>query len=113
MISRKLAYADDLALLHSFRNLKDLKGTASQEISSFSMYLQTWSRLKLSHTKMVTTVSTDEGKDSSNPAQSGIRISNCFGSKGFNWRFKMRMIQNNLDYTIFLTRKLFEIRLTI
>ena len=44
-------------------------------------------------------VSTDEGKDSSNPAQSGIRISNCFGSKGFNWRFKMRMIQNNLGYT--------------
>ena len=36
-------------------------------------------------------VSTDEGKDSSNPAQSGIRNSNCFGSKGFNWRFKMRV----------------------
>ena len=27
--------------------------------------------------------------------------SNCFGSKGFNWRFKMRMKQNNLGYTIF------------
>ena len=44
-------------------------------------------------------VSTDEGKDSSNPAQSGIRNSNCFGSKGFNWRFKMRMKENNLGYT--------------
>ena len=50
--------------------------------------------------KMLPSVSTDEGKDSSNPAQSGIRNSNCFGSKGFNWRFKMRMIQNNLGYTI-------------
>ena len=49
----------------------------------------------------VSLVSTDEGKDSSNPAQSGIRISNCFGSKGFNWRFKMRMIQNNLGYNSF------------
>ena len=46
-------------------------------------------------------VSTDEGKDSSNPAQSGIRNSNCFGSKGFTWRFKMRMIQNNLGYNSF------------
>ena len=44
-------------------------------------------------------VSTDEGKDLSNPAQSGIRNSNCFGSKGFTWRFKMRMKENNLGYT--------------
>ena len=27
MISRKFAYADDLALLHSFGNWKDLEGT--------------------------------------------------------------------------------------
>ena len=44
-------------------------------------------------------VSTDEGKVSSNPAQSGIRNSNCFGSKGFNRCFKMRMKENNLGYT--------------
>ena len=54
MISRKLAFADDLVLLHSSRNLKNLKGTSSQEISSLLAYLQTWSRLKLSHTKMMT-----------------------------------------------------------
>ena len=52
MISRKFAYADDLALLHSSGNWKDLKGTLSQDMSTFSAYLQTW-RLKLSHTKMV------------------------------------------------------------
>ena len=138
MISRKFAYANDLALLHSSGNWKDLEGTLSQlDMSTLSAYLQTW-RLKLNHTKMVTAafhlnkrdakrelkvynngrllpfcptptylgvkldrsltfrhhlvaVSTDEGKDSSNPAQSGIRNSNCFGSRGFNWRFKMRM----------------------
>ena len=54
MISRKFAYADDLALLHSSGNWKDLEGTLSQDISTLSAYLQTW-RLKLSHTKMVTT----------------------------------------------------------
>ena len=53
MISRKFAYADDLALLHSSGNWKDLEGTLSQDMSTLSAYLQTW-RLKLSHTKMVT-----------------------------------------------------------
>ena len=53
MISRKFAYADDLALLRSSENWKDLKGTLSQDISTLLAYLQTW-RLKLSHTKTVT-----------------------------------------------------------
>ena len=53
MISRKFAYADDLALLHSSENWKDLEGTLSQDMSTLSPYLQTW-RLKLSHTKTVT-----------------------------------------------------------
>ena len=53
MISRKFAYADDLALLHSYGNWKDLEGTLSQDMSTLSAYLQTW-RLKLSHTKTVT-----------------------------------------------------------
>ena len=54
MISRKFAYVDDLALLHSSGNWKDLEGTLSQDMSTLSAYLQTW-RLKLSHTKMVMT----------------------------------------------------------
>ena len=53
MISRKFAYADDLALLHSSGNWKDLEGTLSQDMYTLSAYLQTW-RLKLSHTKTVT-----------------------------------------------------------
>ena len=52
-ISRKFAYADDLALLHSSGNWKDLEGTLSQDMSTLSAYFQTW-RLKLSHTKTVT-----------------------------------------------------------
>ena len=55
MISRKFAYADDLALLHSSGNWKDLEGTLNQDMSTLSAYLQTW-RLKLSHTKTVTAV---------------------------------------------------------
>ena len=52
MISRKFADADDLALLHSSRNWKDLEGTL---MFTLSAYLQTW-RLKLSHTRTVTAV---------------------------------------------------------
>ena len=54
MISRKFAYADDLALLHSSGNWKELEGILSQDMSTLSAYLQTW-RLKFSHTKTVTT----------------------------------------------------------
>ena len=53
MISRKFAYADDLALLRSSGNWKYLDGTLSQDMSTLSAYLQTW-RLKLSHIKTVT-----------------------------------------------------------
>ena len=40
--------------MHSFGNWKDLEGTLSQDMSTLLAYLQTW-RLKLSHTKTVTT----------------------------------------------------------
>ena len=50
MISKKFAYADDLALLHYSVNWKDLEGTLTQNMSTFSLYLQTW-MLNLSHTK--------------------------------------------------------------
>ena len=53
MISRKFAYADDLALLHSSGNWKDLEDSLSQNMSTLSLYLQTW-RLKLSQTRTVT-----------------------------------------------------------
>ena len=53
MIPREFAYADDLALLPSSGNWKDLEKTLSQDMSTLSGYLQTW-RLKLSHTKTMT-----------------------------------------------------------
>ena len=53
MISKKFAYADDLASLHSSGNWKDLERTLSQDMSTLLAFLQTW-MLKLSHTKTVT-----------------------------------------------------------
>ena len=53
-VSRRYAYADDLALLYSSDDWKDLEVVLSQDMTTFSTYLQTW-RLQLSHTKTVTT----------------------------------------------------------
>ena len=53
-ISQKYAYADDLALMHTSKDWKTLEGTLSHDMTTLSAYLQTC-RLKLSHTKTVTT----------------------------------------------------------
>ena len=50
---RKCAYADDLAIVYSFENLKVLERTLSEDMTTLSAYLQTW-RLKLTHSKTVT-----------------------------------------------------------
>ena len=57
MISKKFTYADDLALLHSFENCKDLEETLSQHMSRLLTYLQDLEieAQCLSHTKTATT----------------------------------------------------------
>ena len=50
MISRKFANADNLALLHSFGNWKDLEGTLSYDMTTLSVCLLTV-KLKLNYTK--------------------------------------------------------------
>ena len=40
MIFKNCGYADDLALLHSSVNWKDLEGTLSQDMCTLSAYLQ-------------------------------------------------------------------------
>ena len=53
MISKKVTYSDNLALLYSSGNWKNLEDFKKQDMPTLSAYLQTW-RLKLSHTKTVT-----------------------------------------------------------
>ena len=50
LVSKKYAYADDLALVHACSDWKSLEGVLSQDMTTLSAYLQTW-RLKLSHAK--------------------------------------------------------------
>ena len=77
MISRKFAYADDLALLHSSGNWKDLEETLSQDMSTLSGYLQTW-RLKLSHTKTMTAVFHLNNREAKrDPRQLGLSSTAC------------------------------------
>ena len=55
IISKRYAYADDLAILYSSGEWKVLERTLSEDITTLSAYLQTW-RLKLSHAETVTAV---------------------------------------------------------
>ena len=55
MTSQKYAYADDLALLYASRDWKAMEDNLSQDMTTLSSYLQTWS-IKLSNTKMMTAI---------------------------------------------------------
>ena len=52
-VSRRYAYADDLELLYSSDDWKDLEGVLSQDMTTISTYLQTYG-LQLSHIKRMT-----------------------------------------------------------
>ena len=54
-ISRKNAYADDLALMHADRDWQAVEGALSNDMETLGEYLQTW-KLKLSTTKTVSAI---------------------------------------------------------
>ena len=53
MTSQKYKYADTLTLLYACRDWKAVEDTLSEDMTTLSVYLQTW-RLKLSNKKAVT-----------------------------------------------------------
>ena len=54
-ISRKYAYADDLAIMHADGDWQAVEGALSKDIATLGEYLQTW-KLKLSTTKTVSAI---------------------------------------------------------
>ena len=78
-VSRRYAYADDLVLLYSSDDWKDLEGVLSQDMTTISTYLQTW-RLQLSHTKTVMSafhLNNTEAKRELNVYNNGKRLPFC------------------------------------
>ena len=115
-ISRKYAYADDLALLHSSGDWKDLEGVLSQDMATISSYLQTW-RLKLSHTKTVTTafhLNNREAKRELDVYNNGKRLSFCsvptyLGVKldrSLTYRHHLQALRKKLTTRVALLRRL-------
>jgi len=51
-VSRKYAYADDLAIIHAIGDWQAVEGVLSKDMATVGEYLQTW-KLKLSTTKTV------------------------------------------------------------
>jgi len=54
-VSRKYAYADDLAIIHADGDWLAVEGALSKDMATLGEYLQTW-KLKLSTMKMVSAV---------------------------------------------------------
>ena len=54
-ISRKCAYADDLAIMHADGDWQAVEGALSKDMATLGEYLQTW-KLKLTTTKTVSAV---------------------------------------------------------
>jgi len=54
-LSRKYAYADDLAIMHAYGGWQAVEGVLRKDMATIGKYLQTW-KLKLSTAKMVSTV---------------------------------------------------------
>jgi len=54
-VSRKYAYADDLAIIHADGDWQAVEGVLSKDMATASEFLQTW-KLKLSTTKVVSAV---------------------------------------------------------
>jgi len=54
-VSRKYAYADDLAIMHADGDWQAVEGVLNKEMTTVGEYLQTW-KLKLSTTKTVSAV---------------------------------------------------------
>ena len=95
-VSRRYAYADNLALLYSSDDWKDLEGVFSQDMTTISTYLRTW-RLQLCHTKTVTTAfhrNNREAKRELSFYNNGKRLPFCpvLPILGLNWTDYSRFV---------------------
>ena len=115
-VSRRYAYADDLALLHSSDDWKDLEGVLSQDMTTISTYLQTW-RLQLCHTKTVTTafhLNNRDAKRELNVYNNGKRLPFCpvptyLGVKldrSLTFRHHLEALRKKLTTRVALLRRL-------
>ena len=115
-VSRRYAYVDDLALLYSSDDWKDLEGVLSQDMTTISTYLQTW-RLQLSHTKTVTTafhLNNREAKRELNVYSNGKRLPFCpvptyLGVKldrSLTFRHHLEALRKKLTTRVALMRRL-------
>ena len=115
-VSRRYAYADDLALLYSSDNWKDLEGVLSQDMNTILTYLQIW-RLQLSHTKTMMTafhLNNREAKRELNIYNNGKRLPFCpvptyLGVKldrSLTFRHHLEALHKKLTTRIALMRRL-------
>ena len=113
---QRSSYVDDLALLYSSDEWKDLEEVLSQDMTTISTYLQTW-RQQLSHTKTVTTafhLNNREAKRELNVYNNGKRLPFCpvptyLGVKlnrSLTFRYHLEALRKKLTTCVALMRRL-------
>jgi len=75
-ISRKYAYADDLVIMHADGDWQAVEVVLNKDMATLGEYLQTW-KLKLSTTKMVSTVFHLNNKEAKRELESNTTMKPC------------------------------------
>jgi len=115
-ISKKYAYADNLAIMHADKDWLAVEGALSKDMATLGEYLQTW-KLKLSTTKMVSAVFHFNNKEAkrglkvnfnnetlpfcSNPKYLGVML-----DRSLTYRRHLEPLHKNLTSRVALLRRL-------
>ena len=115
-ISRKYAYADDLAIMHADGHWLAVEGALSKDMATLGEYLQTW-KLKLSTTKTVSAVFHLDNKEAkrelevnfnnetlpscSEPKYLGVTL-----DRSLTYRLHRESLRNKLTSRVALLRRL-------
>jgi len=115
-ISKKYAYADNLAIMHADKDWLTVEGALSKDMATLGEYLQTW-KLKLSATKMVSAVFHFNNKEAkrglkvnfnnetlpfcSNPKYLGVML-----DRSLTYRRHLEPLHKNLTSRVALLRRL-------
>jgi len=100
-VSRKYAYADDLAIMHADGDWQAVEGALSKDMATLGEYHQTW-KLKLSTTKTVSAVFHLNNKE----AKRELKVNFVTLDRSLTYRRHLESFRKKLTSCVALLRRL-------